>query len=1181
MEIRNSNYLEKFSDITLLVQGNLEIGEPTIFQVFDSDDYKLVKFWKKDTHNSSELEQLWLREIRQLQRLKGFPDPDRLIAHIVESSQDNDGYYLVLDSGGRLPISFSKNKWIKSLTKLNDNNRTRFWINIKRIIKAIDFLHAQGLFHRKLSKDSILLGDDSTNENFQLTGFEWSIRIQNINNNLFEDHFLNDEETFSFSNDWRDFGRVICSLLDVTEEEVNNLTIHPHFLLEKTGLTLRELTCIRAMLGITRLEANLPFQAMNGNNLIEYINQHIMPYAEQHAPYDIVFQLKKSRNNSSENANNLNKELSELTDLIQSIDPSIEDSDAAFEFIKNDISENFSVIFYLHYGTPTLLLQGNKIKYLIEPYYSNGTRTWDIAACKLGFLELPFVAKENKYKSLSINQVKIINKRNAGWIPSNTNWQPIIDELNSDKTYKTSQQRSLIDGFLIYHLLEAAYAQTDIYPVEIYDKTDDIIKLSCSNHSELIEKRELLKNDSQEECLINLLEDGEIDWILTNRDNFQDDENNIHLKFLELKQENGKNFFFFETNQELLLNQNFLFLVPQSVSGTLRQLDRRAAALELLDQHIPLIDLLISPHSSLEEAPEKYQIRDIDVLLADLEIPKTDESKKIALANILNLLPLHLVQGPPGVGKTFLVTTLVKYIFQQSNESKVLLTAQSHDTVEHLYQKVLSSIKQNSDSQLLIVKCIKSSNTNNPEDTVAVLDELALSYLKDVNTSPIIKMLPLNIRTNVLKLSNTSEYSQRHTLRTGLLRAANIVFTTTNSRYVEDMIKDKVQFDWSIMEETGKVTGIELISPLLLSYRRLMIGDHLQLPPYRSNEIQEVLGNHVKLPKIIHGVLESGQNLFKGGLLSRRIHKFKKIEQTDELEWRKLGGIAKQGQLLFKELVDKEEDKIKTSKISGKIHKKILVSMLNEQYRMHPEIAEIVSKVFYNPAKDRSLNKLKTYVETEDFYKCTAPPFKWSDDSILVSSTPVTWITIPDLRNNKGSQKYADMPNWKNEYEKNVILEVLAGLKPNSSDGKPTLAILTGYQQQVQIINSAIEANINDSLINLKDFEPADSRKDFCRTIDSFQGSEADLIVISMVRNNIKGKVRKAFGFILDIQRFNVLLSRAKFQMVIIGSYEFFKYWSEQDEIKQDIKLNFLTDLVNELEKASTTRFINHIEVEK
>ena len=74
-----------------------------------------------------------------------------------------------------------------------------------------------------------------------------------------------------------------------------------------------------------------------------------------------------------------------------------------------------------------------------------------------------------------------------------------------------------------------------------------------------------------------------------------------------------------------------------------------------------------------------------------------------------------------------------------------------------------------------------------------------------------------------------------------ILRAANVVFATTNSGEIERLIDERGQFDWSIVEEAGKATGSELLSPLLLSHRRLMIGDHKQLPPYRSDEMKKLL----------------------------------------------------------------------------------------------------------------------------------------------------------------------------------------------------------------------------------------------------------------------------------------------------------------------------------------------------
>ena len=51
-------------------------------------------------------------------------------------------------------------------------------------------------------------------------------------------------------------------------------------------------------------------------------------------------------------------------------------------------------------------------------------------------------------------------------------------------------------------------------------------------------------------------------------------------------------------------------------------------------------------------------------------------------------------------------------------------------------------------------------------------------------------------------------------------------------------------------------------------------------------------------------------------------------------------------------------------------------------------------------------------------------------------------------------------------------------------------------------------------------------------TVDSYQGSENALLILSLVRNNDKGLQ----GFLVDQSRINVALSRAKDRLVIIGS---------------------------------------------
>ena len=59
-------------------------------------------------------------------------------------------------------------------------------------------------------------------------------------------------------------------------------------------------------------------------------------------------------------------------------------------------------------------------------------------------------------------------------------------------------------------------------------------------------------------------------------------------------------------------------------------------------------------------------------------------------------------------------------------------------------------------------------------------------------------------------------------------------------------------------------------------------------------------------------------------------------------------------------------------------------------------------------------------------------------------------------------------------------------------------------------------------------------------TTDSFQGSEADLVIVSLVRNNTRTG-RSGLGFLSDPRRMNVLLSRAKSRLVLVGSRGFLR----------------------------------------
>ena len=104
----------------------------------------------------------------------------------------------------------------------------------------------------------------------------------------------------------------------------------------------------------------------------------------------------------------------------------------------------------------------------------------------------------------------------------------------------------------------------------------------------------------------------------------------------------------------------------------------------------------------------------------------------------------------------------------------------------------------------------------------------------------------------------------------------------------------------------------------------------------------------------------------------------------------------------------------------------------------------------------------------------------------------------------------------------------------------PTLAVLSPYRAQVDALQARINGAMKGPLAHLAAFRSVRADGGFVGTVDSFQGSEADLVILSLVRNNPRVGFG-AVGFLRDRRRMNVALSRAKSQLVIVGSLTFLK----------------------------------------
>ena len=97
-----------------------------------------------------------------------------------------------------------------------------------------------------------------------------------------------------------------------------------------------------------------------------------------------------------------------------------------------------------------------------------------------------------------------------------------------------------------------------------------------------------------------------------------------------------------------------------------------------------------------------------------------------------------------------------------------------------------------------------------------------------------------------------------------------------------------------------------------------------------------------------------------------------------------------------------------------------------------------------------------------------------------------------------------------NEGEIKILKAVLAEHNPK----KYSMGVITPYRAQLHLIQDELS-----------------EATEYSNTVDSFQGQERDIIIMSLVRSNDKGEI----GFLKDYRRMNVAMTRAKLKLVMIG----------------------------------------------
>jgi len=192
-----------------------------------------------------------------------------------------------------------------------------------------------------------------------------------------------------------------------------------------------------------------------------------------------------------------------------------------------------------------------------------------------------------------------------------------------------------------------------------------------------------------------------------------------------------------------------------------------------------------------------------------------------------------------------------------------------------------------------------------------------------------------------------------------------------------------------------------------------------------------------------------------------------------------------------------EEKELKLS-LFEKLIPTLPSSMLKIQYRMNEKIMNFSNYQFYEgqlvadeSVKDQTLKDLNL-----------KPPSKYKE---ILDYEPVVFVDVEGEEILKERSK-----SYENLKEADLIKELtLELLKMGAND----IGIITPYNAQVKLIKK---------LLSVEEVE--------VKSVDGFQGREKEIILISFVRSGEK------IGFLKDLRRLNVALTRAKRKLICVGN---------------------------------------------
>jgi serine/threonine protein kinase/DNA polymerase III delta prime subunit len=602
-------------------------------------------------------------------------------------------------------------------------------------------------------------------------------------------------------------------------------------------------------------------------------------------------------------------------------------------------------------------------------------------------------------------------------------------------------------------------------------------------------------------------------------------------------------------------------------------IDRQKDAVQAIsagtNERPDLKDLILKPDTSRKPITSGVQLlctssQDNDEAL--------DSAQDDVIRAAITAQDILLIHGPPGTGKTTFIVATIRELFARNPQARILLTSKNHVAIDHALEELADKAKElrllrmgrpddpkiaESSIPLLTSEQLKRWGEEVARGTEAFLAEWANSQGIDADeilTGVLLKQIVherlrvpelrhqiQQIEEEIAKLTGQMESGERSaaSIETDIQLLQQESDDLRRKLHSAKDVTDKLEQDFC-RRRPDSDSFLKLSNNELDEWYEVLVGEspikkraaqivQLQakwLESFRDNEHFQVAlfeRSHVVAATCIGFAGQRGVALNTSYDLCI-IDEASTAAATEALvpmqaakRWILVGdekqlGVYDELGLTSDELESEFDIPPEANLSLFEILKARLPShcqrMLNVQYRMVPPIGNLISECFYK--EDGGIKSHERAL-----------------DPVLISvlGKSVVWLSTSkraDRRESKDSL-------FINMAEVQIVLDTLEKfdktIKRQAPERVATILLLSAYNQQVRFLENQIRTRIAE-------FQHLSIE---CSTVDSIQGQEADVVFFSVTRSNPDHKA----GFLKELARTNVALSRAREQLVIVGDDEF------------------------------------------